>query len=218
MGDAWDSRSHWQRQTKHCASRQSDGTTHKEVQMVAGALLQVVGWTVHNDAGQVLVQVSQDCKANRGNDGKCNAPCWEVCLNAIGVHNPWALFGGTCQSQSGGNALSINLKHPQRHVVGVDGCQGRCRDQWDRDRKVGQQVAERSQHPWCSAHAWQVGSKAKGVEEKQRLKEAVCKRHHTISKVCNDRTCTVNDEDQTDESCKDVLRRCVFRKRHPSSE
>ena len=136
------------RQAQNCASWQSDCTTHEQVQMIAWALLQTIGWPVHNHASQVLVQVSQDCKANRRNHGKGDTPCREFLLNTIRVHNPCPLLPG-CQGHSRGEG-SVNFQHPQGHIAGPDGCQGRCSDQGNCDCKVGHKVANRSHHPRSS--------------------------------------------------------------------
>ena len=54
----------------------------------------------------------------------------------------------------------------------------------------------------CLTSRWPI---LKGVDEEQSLKETVRQRHHTICEVCDDWSHTINDEDQTNQSSKNVL-------------
>mmetsp|Transcript_49253 Transcript_49253/g.88571 ORF Transcript_49253/g.88571 Transcript_49253/m.88571 type:complete len:315 (-) Transcript_49253:399-1343(-) len=194
---------HGQGQAQHCTGRQRQGTPHEEVQVVAGGLLKVVGRSVHNHAGEVLIQVAQHRETNGRQDRIGNAPGRELPLDARWVHNP-APLASPLQLKGRGK-VCLHLQRSQARVAGIDGTQGRSRHEGDGHGEVCHQVSDGPQHPWGAPEVRQLRGSTEGVDEEQRLKHGVGQGHLLVREVPDHGRHTIDDEDQADEACEDVL-------------
>mmetsp|Transcript_46170 Transcript_46170/g.103557 ORF Transcript_46170/g.103557 Transcript_46170/m.103557 type:complete len:337 (+) Transcript_46170:656-1666(+) len=189
-------------QPKEATHRIDQDATHKKIKMVACRLLQLAGWAIHDDGGEVLVQVAQERQAKGGHHGGEDCPHGEILVDAKGVHYPrpcaaclW-VHPAWPELVRNLEPLNVGLSSPNVGDQSND-------EDGDRGAEVRQRSADGSGEPDGLLHVFEPHCDAKRGEAENGGEEG---RLSVIVDVCiNQALDCAHEVDLADEPSKNVL-------------
>ena len=202
----------------------------QQIKVISSRLLQTVRGSVHDHGGEILIQVTQNCEANRlGCVRHRSRRCSPTTLQHQSTRNQKRVLLSSLREDRISNAPSregavhaggindprplaaigqaqvwrevrVHLQHPQACVVGVNGGQRGATHQGDGHCEIGRKVANEPKSPGASAETGQVCCQTKCPDEQESFKHAVRQRQPAFREILDDRPGSIDDEDERDQS------------------